>query len=347
MRAYRGQDSRQLFVPSLRCHAPFVHHDYLVCPHDRRKPVGNHHERLSRHEPADGALHRRLALGVGVCRRLVQNHHVGVLQDRPRNRDALALPAGKPCAGLARRRAVALRQTFDEVVGTCGARGHLHLDVRRLRPAHADVVRDRRIEQKRVLGHVGDMLHELIEGDVAHVAPAVANRAAAGVPEPGHQLRHGGFAGAGRSDDRRHGARFRVEGHAMEHLGALVVGERHVLEGERLARQLDPLRRTGQLGRSQEVPDHVQTRIHPRDLARRLRELENAPDEAQRDGDAHHEGGKPDLACREEQDPQRKREQQRAGNDGPHKRHPHPALTEPGERGVVIGGHGLGERAVR
>ncbi len=334
-------------MPAACRHAPRLHHDYLVRASDRQEPVGYRHERLALDELFDGPLHRGLALGVGVRRRLVEDHHIGVLQNRPRDRDALPLPAGEPRSGLSGRRVVAQRKALYEPVRARRARGPLHLGVRRLRLSEADVVRDRGVEQERVLRHVGDVLHELLEGDLADVAPSVADRAAARVPEPGHELRDGGLPRPGRTDDGGHGAGLRAQGHAVEHLGSLVVGERHVLEGERLAGQLHPLRRTGELGKPQKVPDHVQARVHSGYLAGGLGELEHAADEAEGYRDAHHEVRKAQLARRHQPDPDREREEERAGHDGLHERQPHPALAEPDERGVVVGRDGLGERAVR
>ena len=64
----------------------------------------------------------------------------------------------------------------------------------------------------------------------------------------------------------------RLEADAVQHLGPLVVGERHVLERERLAVQPHALGGAHELGRAQEVPDDVEAHVHARDLAARLRE---------------------------------------------------------------------------
>ena len=62
-------------------------------------------------------LHEPLVLGVQRAGRLVEQQDRRILQDGPRNGDALALAAGQPGAALAEEGVVALRQFRDELVG--------------------------------------------------------------------------------------------------------------------------------------------------------------------------------------------------------------------------------------
>src|SRR5207248_3555122 len=67
-------------------------------------------------QAADGATERFGGLAVQAGRRLVENEDAGTPQQRPRDRDALLLPAGQTHAVLAEHRLIALRQGFDHVV---------------------------------------------------------------------------------------------------------------------------------------------------------------------------------------------------------------------------------------
>jgi hypothetical protein len=78
-------------------------------------------------------LHQRLVLRIQRARRLVQQQHARVAQQRAGQRDALALAAGEPRARVPERRRVALRQQRDEVMRGGGAGGRLHLRRRRAR----------------------------------------------------------------------------------------------------------------------------------------------------------------------------------------------------------------------
>ena len=185
---------KQLFVRAAADDAPGVHDEDLVGPAHGGQAVRDGDERLAGHQLADGALHQCLVLGVGVGRRLVEDDDGRALQDGARDSDALLLAAGKPLARLAGARGVALRQTAHELVAPRRARSGLHLGIACRRAPHADVVGDGAVEQKRVLGHVGHVLHKLLERYVPHVHASERHATRRGVPEPGHELRHGRLA---------------------------------------------------------------------------------------------------------------------------------------------------------
>ena len=73
-----------------------------------------------------------------------------VLEERPRDGDALALAAGEPHAAVADQRAHAVRQILDEVAARRESRVE-HLLIRGVGSAVADVLHDRAVEQGNVL----------------------------------------------------------------------------------------------------------------------------------------------------------------------------------------------------
>ena len=110
-----------------------------------------------------------LRLGVDGRHRVVQDEDARAGDERPRERDALALTAGEIDAALADQRVVAVGQVRDE---PCDARGLArveHLAPVRVRPGGQEVVAERDREQDRLLRHDRDRGAELGERQVASV----------------------------------------------------------------------------------------------------------------------------------------------------------------------------------
>ena len=79
------------------------------------------------HRRRQALLHQDLGFDVERAGGLVEQQDGRALQDRARDRDALALAAGKPHAPLAQVGVVALGQTLDELVGKGRHAGRPHL----------------------------------------------------------------------------------------------------------------------------------------------------------------------------------------------------------------------------
>ena len=97
----------------------------------------------------------------------------GFDEQRPRDRDALALAAGERVAALADDRVVAVGSSVDELVGSGGAGRRLDLVERRVRAAVGDVVADRDREQERLVEHDADLRAQARERELAHVVPSI------------------------------------------------------------------------------------------------------------------------------------------------------------------------------
>src|SRR6266581_3784803 len=100
---------------------PFRQHDDEVGMLHRGEPVGDDEHRAVRHQPVDRLLHESFRFGIEGTGRLIENENRWIAQQRPSDRDALALPAAEPGPTLAEQRAVAFGQPHDELVGVGGA----------------------------------------------------------------------------------------------------------------------------------------------------------------------------------------------------------------------------------
>ena len=106
---------------------------------------------------AIASLH--LALGFGIERGggFVEQDDRRILDQRARDRDALALAAGQLQAVLADRRVVAEREAHDEVVGVGRFGGGDDLGLARAGRPNAMFSRIDAAEQKHVLSDIGDL----------------------------------------------------------------------------------------------------------------------------------------------------------------------------------------------
>ena len=125
-------------------------------------------------EPSAGA-DRLLGFAVERGGRLVEQQHRRVLQERARNRDALALAAGELHAAVADDRRHALRQMLDEVAPR-RRRRRQHLLVGGARPAVADILHDRAMEHRDVLRHHRDRGAQALLRDARDVLPSIRMR---------------------------------------------------------------------------------------------------------------------------------------------------------------------------
>ena len=96
--------------------------------------------------------------------------------------------------------------------------------------SEADVVDDRAGEQEGLLGHHRELLAQRSRGHLAQVEAVDAHRSGARVVEARQQLDDGRLAGPGRADQGDGGARSDGEVDVVEHVVAVAVAERHVVE---------------------------------------------------------------------------------------------------------------------
>ena len=165
--------------------------------------------------------------------RLVEQYDRRLLEHGARNGYALALAAGQGFAAFADVRPPAVGQTLRDFADTRQL-GRVHdLIIRRFRPAKADIVNQRAMEQVHVLEHHRQLRHDIRRTLIAHVESAHAHRAGVHVIETGDQLRHGRLAGAGRADDGKHGTGPCGPRHIVQHRCGSGVAEANTIELDR------------------------------------------------------------------------------------------------------------------
>ena len=108
---------------------------------------------------------------------LIQNDDGCVLHNRPGDRDALALAAGKRAACLADDGVKALRQCHDKVVAPRLLCIGLHLLHGGIGLSEADVIGDGVREQIGPLEHEGEIADEAVVAVLPHIPPAEAHAA--------------------------------------------------------------------------------------------------------------------------------------------------------------------------
>ena len=220
----------------------------LIGAGDGVQSMGDHQHRPIGGKGAERTLDCRLRVGVGERRRLVQDEHRGVGEQRPRDRHPLRLPA-RGIRVLAHHGVVAALEPQDAFVDLRRAGCCLHLPIGGVRPGQTDVVADARAQQLHVLEHEPDFPVQLGRGDLAYVGVADRHRAGLGVVEAGHKLGEGGLPGAGRADESGDGARRAGCGDLSQHPMLAVVAEGDLLEGDFVA--LWAARRIGECDRWQ------------------------------------------------------------------------------------------------
>src|SRR5688572_4590715 len=97
-------------------------------------------------QPLERDLDLPLRLGVDAARRLVEDENARVMQDRSRDRDALALASGESVATLSDDGVVPLAKLADEIVRVRCLGGGDDCAGRRVGQAVTDVLENRSME---------------------------------------------------------------------------------------------------------------------------------------------------------------------------------------------------------
>ena len=130
-----------------------------------------------------------------------------------------------------------MRQALDDLVDSAQAGRFLNVSAGRVGVADAHVGFEGVVEEVDVLEDEGELRHEVGGVPVAHIFVADAHASRVHVVEARDEARDRGLAAAGGADDRGHRLRFDAEGHALQDGVVGLVGEGHVLEGNRRARR--------------------------------------------------------------------------------------------------------------
>jgi hypothetical protein len=139
---------------------PVLQDDDQVGVADRREAVGDDECGAPVQEALQGALDLPLGADVDRARRLVEDQDARIREQRPRERDQLALSERQPGAALAELRLVAVLEPLDELVGADRARRGEDLVALRFRASEGDVLRDGACEEEAFLGDDAELSAE-------------------------------------------------------------------------------------------------------------------------------------------------------------------------------------------
>ncbi|CDD41178.1 uncharacterized protein BN642_00507 [Collinsella sp. CAG:398] len=177
----------------------------------------------------------RIGLGVHGAGGIVQDQHLGVLQQRAGDAQALLLAARHVRAALLDIGVVLLREGLDELIGL-GELAHLdELVVRGVRVAPAQVLLDGAAEEHVLLQHHGHVVAQELQIIVAHVDAAHLHGALGHVVQAADEVHERGFGRTGAAHDAQGLAALDVqvdlgEGAVLRLLGVV---ERDVVEVDR------------------------------------------------------------------------------------------------------------------
>ena len=173
-----------------------------------------------------------LLFGADVHRagRFVEDQDPRVGEQRPRERDELALAEREPGAALAELRLVAVLEPIDELVCADGADRRDDLLAARLAPAERDVLGERAGEQEAFLRDDAELAAQRLLRRVAQVDAVERDASLGGVVEAREQLGDRRLARTGMADERHGRACGDVQVDPVQHLRPAAVGEAHRLE---------------------------------------------------------------------------------------------------------------------
>ena len=124
------------------------------------KSVGYHKERADIHQLFKRILNKHLGLGVDVSRCLIEDHDLGLVDDRSCKGDELSLTRREVVSALADLLVKSCRELVDDLVGVDVAASLHDLLVGHALLAEKNVASDRSREEENVLEHLSEVTAE-------------------------------------------------------------------------------------------------------------------------------------------------------------------------------------------
>src|SRR5260370_32566693 len=168
---------QELTVPANIDGAALIQDQDGVRGDERGQPVRYHDDGAAVRDAPEIGVDAGLALGIERAGRLVEDQQLGIDQQRPRDRDPLALSAGKVARSLLDERVVAAPQALDEFLGARHAPGGGDLLEARRRAARGGVVPAGAGEQEWALQDDARAPPEMIQVDGADIHAVDADHA--------------------------------------------------------------------------------------------------------------------------------------------------------------------------
>ena len=198
--------------------------------------MGDQHQRASPRHPVDGLEDLGLRARIDGAHGIVEHEHGWGVEQRPRQRHALLLPARELHAALAHQGVEAVGQAvhlLEDGRLLCGGAHALpgSLAVGFVE-GEGDVAVDRGREQEGILRRVGDLPSQAAKAQLIHVDAIHEDRIVRHRQEPRHQGGQRALARADASHDGQGGSRRHLDVDVREHV-AVTVGEAQASQGER------------------------------------------------------------------------------------------------------------------
>ena len=240
--------------------APGIHDEKPVHRGDRREAVGDRDDGLAVHQRGEVLLDDRLHLRVERAGGLVEHEDRSILEEHPRDGDALALPARELDPTLADMRLESaptgrVLQLRDELVRPRPAGGGQHLLLARAAPPVGDVVEHRAVQQRGVLGDHPDVAAQRLLAHAPDIGAIDEHASRLDVVEAQQEVRQRGLARPRATDQTDLLPALDHEREILDHAGVAPVVKAHVLEGDA------PLRH-GQVDRVGRIDHRARRRQH-------------------------------------------------------------------------------------
>ncbi len=203
----------------------------------------DHEARAVGAQGAHRLLHQHLSAGVDRARRLVEDEHAGLCEERPGDREQLLLARADVRALVVEHRVVAVGQRVHETVDIRRPGRLEDLPFGRIRPPVGDVLPDRAAEQPRVLKNHPHPAPQVVPRHRRDVDTVERDATGVDLVEPHHQVDERGLARARRAHDRDRLAGLGDQREVLDQRRLLDVPERDVLELEAALRSHRTLRR--------------------------------------------------------------------------------------------------------
>jgi len=175
--------------------------------------------------------------GVERRGRLVEHQDAGIAQDGARDRQPLALTAGKVGAALADGGIVALGHVRDELVYLRRPGRRVYLLVGRVLTSKADVFANGAVKEEILLEHQSHLTAQRIDRQVTCICAVHAHGPVVRVIKTQYQVGHRTFTTSGRPHERDRGTGRNGEADVFELWLAAGITEGDVFKGDSLAQR--------------------------------------------------------------------------------------------------------------
>ena len=192
----------QLFMRAALGDPAILQHDYVIGVAHCGRAMAHHDRGAAAHALGQAVEHGAFGLGIDARKGVVEHHHRRIVDQHPRDRGALLLPARKRHPTFANDRSKAMRQHCDVGLETGHACGASDFVERGVSAAKRDIAGHRVREQRWLLRHHPDRFAQRAKRQTAQVTPVKRDASGGRLEQSGQQLDHRGFARPGAADDR-------------------------------------------------------------------------------------------------------------------------------------------------